>query len=165
MKSLKPPMAFIAPGTVYRRDDDATHSPMFHQIEAFLIDRHITLGHLKGVLAEFAERLFGPNTPVRLRPSYFPFVEPGAEVDIGCVFCKQSDGTRKGCSICKHTGYIEVLGCGMIHPVVFENCGIDPEQWSGFALGMGLERLAMLRYGIPNIKLMFDNDPRFLAQF
>ena len=116
-------------------------------------------------LEEFAERLYGPGTPVRLRPSYFPFVEPGAEVDIACVFCKQPDGTRSGCSICKHTGYIEVLGCGMIHPVVFENCGIDPEAWSGFALGMGLERLAMLRYGIPNIKLMFDNDPRFLAQF
>ncbi len=165
MKSMKPPMAFIAPGTVYRRDDDATHSPMFHQIEAFLIDRNVTLGHLKGVLAEFAERMYGPGTPVRLRPSYFPFVEPGAEVDIGCVFCKQPDGARKGCSLCKHTGYIEVLGCGMIHPVVFENCGIDPEVWSGFALGMGLERIAMLRYGIPNIKLMFDNDPRFLAQF
>ena len=165
MKSVKPPMAFIAPGTVYRRDDDATHSPMFHQIEAFLIDEHVTLAHLKGVLAEFAERMYGPGTPVRLRPSYFPFVEPGAEVDIGCVFCKQSDGTRKGCSLCKHTGFIEVLGCGMIHPVVFENCGIDPEKWSGFALGMGIERVAMLRYGIPNIKLMFDNDPRFLSQF
>ena len=165
MTTKKPPMAFIGPGTVYRRDDDATHSPMFHQIEAFLVDRNITLAHLKGVLAEFAERLYGPNTPVRLRPSYFPFVEPGAEVDIGCVFCKQSDGTRAGCSLCKHTGFIEVLGCGMIHPVVLENCGIDPEEWSGFALGMGLERLAMLRYGIPNIKLMFDNDPRFLAQF
>lgn len=165
MKSLKPPMAFIAPGTVYRRDDDATHSPMFHQIEAFLVDEKVTLAHLKGVLAEFAERLYGPGTPVRLRPSYFPFVEPGAEVDIGCVFCKQADGTRAGCSLCKHTGWIEVLGCGMIHPVVLENCGIDPEKWSGFALGMGIERLAMLRYGIPNIKLMFENDPRFLAQF
>jgi len=165
MKSLKPPMAFIAPGTVYRRDDDATHSPMFHQIEAFLVDEKVTLAHLKGVLAEFAERLYGPGTPVRLRPSYFPFVEPGAEVDIGCVFCKQPDGTRAGCSLCKHTGWIEVLGCGMIHPVVLENCGIDPEKWSGFALGMGIERLAMLRYGIPNIKLMFENDPRFLSQF
>ena len=165
MKSVKPPMAFIAPGTVYRRDDDATHSPMFHQIEAFLVDRNVTLAHLKGVLAEFAERIYGPGTPVRLRPSYFPFVEPGAEVDIGCVFCKQSDGTRKGCSLCKHTGWIEILGCGMIHPVVFENCGIDPDEWSGFALGMGLERIAILRYGIPNIKLLFENDPRFLAQF
>jgi phenylalanyl-tRNA synthetase alpha chain len=165
MRSQKPPMAFIAPGTVYRRDDDATHSPMFHQIEAFLVDRGVTLAHLKGVLAEFAERLYGPGTPVRLRPSYFPFVEPGAEVDIGCVFCKKADGTRAGCSLCKHTGFIEVLGCGMIHPVVLENCGVDPEEFSGFALGMGLERLAMLRYGIPNIKLMFDNDPRFLSQF
>jgi len=165
MKSVKPPMAFIAPGTVYRRDDDATHSPMFHQIEAFLVDRNVTLAHLKGVLAEFAERIYGPNTPVRLRPSYFPFVEPGAEVDIGCVFCKQPDGTRVGCSLCKHTGFIEILGCGMIHPVVFENCGIDPNEWSGFALGMGLERIALLRYGIPNIKLLFENDPRFLAQF
>ncbi|MDB4946745.1 MAG: Phenylalanyl-tRNA synthetase alpha chain [Labilithrix sp.] len=165
MSSLKPPMAFIAPGTVFRRDDDATHSPMFHQIEAFLIDRNVTLAHLKGILQEFAERLYGPNTPVRLRPSYFPFVEPGAEVDIACVFCKQPDGTRKGCSLCKHTTWIEVLGCGMIHPVVLENCGIDPDEWSGFALGMGIERLAMLRYGIPNIKLMFENDPRFLAQF
>jgi len=165
MSSMKPPMAFIAPGTVYRRDDDATHSPMFHQLEAFLIDRNVTLAHLKGVLAEFADRLYGPNTPVRLRPSYFPFVEPGAEVDVACVFCKQTDGSRAGCSTCKHTGWIEILGCGMIHPVVLENCGIDPDQWSGFALGMGLERIAMLRYGIPNIKLMFDNDPRFLAQF
>jgi phenylalanyl-tRNA synthetase alpha chain len=165
MMSQKPPMAFLAPGTVYRRDDDATHSPMFHQIEAFVVDKNVTLAHLKGVLAEFAERMYGRDTPVRLRPSYFPFVEPGAEVDIGCVFCKQSDGTRKGCSVCKHTGFIEVLGCGMIHPVVFENCGIDPEQWSGFALGMGLERIAMLRYGIPNIKLLYDNDPRFLSQF
>ncbi len=165
MTTLKPPMAIIAPGTVYRRDDDATHSPMFHQLEAFLIDRDVSLSHLKGILAEFAERMYGPGTPVRLRPSYFPFVEPGAEVDIGCVFCKQSDGRRTGCSLCKHTGWIEVLGCGMIHPVVFEHCGIDPEAWTGFALGMGLDRVAMLRYGIPNIKLLFDNDPRFLAQF
>ncbi len=165
MKAMKPPMAFIAPGTVYRRDDDATHSPMFHQIEAFLVDKHVTMAHLKGVLAEFAERIYGPGTPVRLRPSYFPFVEPGAEVDIGCVFCKKDDGTRAGCNLCKQTGWIEILGCGMIHPVVFENCGIDPEEWSGFALGMGLERIALLRYGIPNIKLLFENDPRFLAQF
>jgi phenylalanyl-tRNA synthetase alpha chain len=165
MKGQRPPMAFIAPGAVYRRDDDATHSPMFHQIEAFLVDRHVTLAHLKGVLAEFAERMYGPGTPVRLRPSYFPFTEPSAEVDVACVFCKQPDGTRAGCNMCKHTGWIEILGCGMIHPVVLENCGIDPEQWSGFALGMGLERIAILRYGIPNIKLMFENDPRFLAQF
>jgi phenylalanyl-tRNA synthetase alpha chain len=165
MTTLKPPMAIIAPGSVYRRDDDATHSPMFHQLEAFLIDRDVSLANLKGILAEFAERMYGPGTPVRLRPSYFPFVEPGAEVDIGCVFCKASDGVRAGCGVCKHTGWIEILGCGMIHPTVFEHCGIDPEEWTGFALGMGLDRVAMLRYGIPNIKLLFDNDPRFLAQF
>lgn len=165
MKALKPPMAFIAPGTVYRRDDDATHSPVFHQIEAFLIDKGVSLAHLKGVLAEFAERLYGPGTPVRLRPSYFPFVEPGAEVDIGCVFCKRADGTRPGCGLCKQTGWIEILGCGLIHPVVLEGCDIDPETWSGLALGMGIERIAMLRYGVPNIRVFFDNDPRFLAQF
>ena len=165
MSTMKPPMAYIAPGAVYRCDDDITHSPMFHQLEAFLVDEHVTLAHLKGVLAEFAERLYGPGTPVRLRPSYFPFVEPGAEVDIGCVFCKKPDGTRPGCNVCKHTGWIEILGCGMIAPVVFEHCGIDPEKYTGFALGMGLERVAMLRYGIPDIRLFFENDPRFLAQF
>ncbi|MBV9945501.1 MAG: phenylalanine--tRNA ligase subunit alpha, partial [Myxococcales bacterium] len=131
MTTTPPPMAFIAPGTVYRRDDDATHSPMFHQIECFLIDRGVSVAHLKGVLAEFAERFFGAGTPVRLRPSYFPFVEPGAEVDVGCPFCKRADGTRAGCSVCKRTGWIEILGCGMIHPVVFESCGIDPEVWTG----------------------------------
>ena len=165
MTTVKPPMAFIAPGTVYRRDDDATHSPMFHQLEAFLIDENVSLAHLRGILSEFAERMYGPGTPIRLRPSYFPFVEPGAEVDVGCVFCKQPDGKRKGCSVCKHTGWIEILGCGMIHPVVFEHCGIDPEKYTGFALGMGLDRVAMLRYDIPNIKLLFDNVPRFLSQF
>jgi phenylalanyl-tRNA synthetase alpha chain len=165
MMGHKPPMAFIAPGAVYRRDDDATHSPMFHQLEAFLIDEGVSMAHLRGVLRAFAERFFGPGTPVRLRPSYFPFVEPGAEVDFGCTFCKQPDGTRAGCTICKQTGWIEVLGCGMIHPVVFESCGIDPEKYAGFALGMGLDRLAMLRYDIPHLRLMFENDPRFLAQF
>jgi phenylalanyl-tRNA synthetase alpha chain len=165
MLGQKPPMAFIAPGAVFRRDDDATHSPMFHQLEAFLIDEGVSMAHLRGILKEFAERFFGPGTPVRLRPSYFPFVEPGAEVDIGCSFCKQPDGSRAGCNLCKHTGFIEVLGCGMIHPVVFENCGIDPEVYSGFALGMGLDRLAMLKFGIPHLRLMFENDPRFLAQF
>ena len=165
MKAVRPPLAFVAPGLVYRRDDDATHSPMFHQIEAFLVDRHVTLAHLKGTITEFAERIYGSGTPVRFRPSYFPFTEPSMEVDVGCVFCKQPDGARAGCSLCKHTGFIEVLGSGMIDPVVLSNCGIDPEAWSGFALGMGLERMAMLRYGIPNIKLLFDNDPRFLAQF
>jgi phenylalanyl-tRNA synthetase alpha chain len=165
MTAHPPPMAYIAPGACYRRDDDATHSPMFHQVECFLVDEHVTMAHLKGVLAEFAERFFGPQTPVRLRPSYFPFVEPGAEVDVGCPFCKRHDGTRAGCSVCKRTGWIEILGCGMIHPVVFERCGIDPEKWTGFAFGMGLERVAVVRYGIPDMRLMFENDPRFLAQF
>ncbi len=165
MASQKPPMAFIAPGSVFRRDDDATHSPMFHQLEAFLIDEGVSLAHLRGVLAEFAERLFGEGTPVRLRPSYFPFVEPGAEVDIGCAFCKRPGGSRAGCNVCKHTGWVEVLGCGMIHPVVFAHAGIDSEKYTGFALGMGLERVAMLRYGIPNIKVLYENDPRMLAQF
>jgi phenylalanyl-tRNA synthetase alpha chain len=165
MTGRTPPMAFIAPGTVFRRDDDATHSPMFHQIECFLVDRNVTMAHMKGVLAEFAERFFGAGTPIRLRPSYFPFVEPGAEVDVGCPFCKRADGTRAGCGVCKRTGWIEILGCGMIHPVVFESCGIDPEQWTGFALGMGLERVAVIRYGIPDMRLLFENDPRFLAQF
>jgi phenylalanyl-tRNA synthetase alpha chain len=160
MSTVKPPMAFIAPGACYRVDDDLTHSPMFHQVEAFLVDENVSLAHLKGVLSEFAERFYGSGTPVRLRPSYFPFVEPGAEVDIGCVFCK-----GKGCNVCKQSGWLEVLGCGMIHPIVFERCGIDPKKWTGFALGMGIERQAMLRYRIPNVGLLFENDPRFLAQF
>jgi phenylalanyl-tRNA synthetase alpha chain len=164
MTSHAPPMAFIAPGTTYRRDDDATHSPMFHQIECFLVDEHVTMAHLRGVLAEFAERFFGEGTPVRLRPSYFPFVEPGAEVDVGCPFCKRADGSRAGCSVCKRTGWIEILGCGMIHPVVFESCGIDPEKWTGFAFGMGVERVATVKYAIPDMRTMFENDPRFLAQ-
>ena len=165
MTSHPPPMAYIAPGVVYRRDDDATHSPMFHQIECFLVDEHVTMAHLRGVLAEFAERFFGGGTPVRLRPSYFPFVEPGAEVDVGCPFCRQADGSRAGCSVCKRTGWIEILGCGLIHPVVFESCGIDPEKWTGFAFGMGVERVAMIKYGIPDLRLLFEDDPRFLAQF
>lgn len=165
MTTKKPPFAYVAPGWVYRRDDDMTHSPMFSQIEAFLVDEHVTFAELKGVIAEFAQRLFGRGTPTRLRPSYFPFVEPGAEVDVGCPFCKQPDGTRKGCAVCKHSGWIEIMGCGMIHPTVFEQCGIDPEKYTGFALGLGLERVAIIRYGVPNIRLMFENDPRFLAQF
>jgi phenylalanyl-tRNA synthetase alpha chain len=165
MTTHKPPFGFIAPGVVYRRDDDATHSPMFHQLECFLVDEHVTLSHLKGVLAEFADRFFGAGTPIRLRPSYFPFVEPGAEVDVGCPFCRRADGSRTGCGVCKRTGWIEILGCGMIHPVVFEHCGIDPERWTGFAFGMGVERVAVVRYGIPDMRLLFENDPRFLAQF
>ncbi|MEJ7734651.1 MAG: phenylalanine--tRNA ligase subunit alpha [Polyangiaceae bacterium] len=165
MSGRTPPLAVVSAGAVYRRDDDMTHSPMFHQIEGFLVDENVGLADLKGVLTAFAERLYGPGTPVRFRPSYFPFVEPGAEVDVGCAFCKAPDGTRRGCRVCKHTGWLEVLGCGMIHPEVFRHTGIDAEKYSGFAFGMGIDRVAMLKYGIPNIKLMFENDPRFLAQF
>ena len=160
-----PPMAIVSAGPVYRRDDDMTHSPMFHQIEGFLVDEHVSIAELKGVLTAFAERVYGAGTVVRFRPSYFPFVEPGMELDVGCVFCRKEDGSRPGCRTCKFTGWVEVLGCGMIHPEVFRHCGIDPEKYTGFAFGMGIDRVAMLRYGIPNIKLLFDNDPRFLEQF
>lgn len=165
MSTRKPPMAVVSAGAVYRRDDDVTHSPMFHQIEGFLIDEGVTLAHLRGVLTAFAERMYGPGTPTRFRPSYFPFVEPGVEVDVGCVFCSVKDGTRATCRVCKATGWLEIGGSGMIHPVVFRNTGIDPERFTGFAFGMGVDRIAMLKYGIPNIRVLFDNDPRFLAQF
>jgi phenylalanyl-tRNA synthetase alpha chain len=160
-----PRLAVVSAGAVYRRDDDLTHSPMFHQIEGFLVDERVSMAELKGVLAAFAERLYGPGTPVRFRPSYFPFVEPGAEVDVGCVFCKPNDPSRAACRVCKATGWLEIAGCGMIHPEVFRHTGLDPERVTGFAFGMGIDRVAMLRYGIPNIRLLFENDPRFLAQF
>jgi phenylalanyl-tRNA synthetase alpha chain len=165
MLAHAPPLAIVSAGAVYRRDDDVTHSPMFHQIEGFLVAERVSFAELKGVLTAFAERLYGKDTPVRFRPSYFPFVEPGAELDVGCVFCERADGTRAGCRVCKQTGWLEVLGCGMIHPDVFRHAGIDSEKYTGFAFGMGIDRVAMLRYGIPNIKLLFENDPRFLAQF
>ncbi len=165
MTGRKPPMAIVSAGPVYRRDDDLTHSPMFHQIEGFLVDERVSVAELKGVLGAFAERLYGAGAPLRFRPSYFPFVEPGLELDVGCVFCRRADGTYAGCRVCKQTGWLEVLGCGMIHPEVFRHCGIDPERYTGFAFGMGIDRIAMLRYGIPNIRLMFENDPRFLEQF
>jgi phenylalanyl-tRNA synthetase alpha chain len=161
----KPPMAIVSAGAVYRRDDDMTHSPMFHQVEGFLLGEKVSLAHLRGVLTAFAERLYGPGTPTRFRPSYFPFVEPGAEVDVGCVFCRVEDGSRTSCRVCKATGWLEIGGCGMVHPDVFRSAGIDPETTTGFAFGMGIERIAMLRYGIPNIRLVFENDPRFLDQF
>lgn len=161
----KPSLAVVSAGAVYRRDDDVTHSPMFHQIEGFLLDERVSMAELKGVLSAFAERLYGPGTPVRFRPSYFPFVEPGAEVDVGCVFCKPDDASRASCRVCKGTGWLEIAGCGMVHPDVFRHTGLDPEKVTGFAFGMGIERIAMLRYGIPNIRLLFENDPRFLAQF
>ena len=165
MSTHQPPMAIVSGGSVYRRDDDVTHSPMFHQIEGFLVDEGVSLAHLKGVLTAFAERLYGPGTPTRFRPSFFPFVEPGVELDVGCVFCLRPDGSYAGCRVCKQSGWLEVLGSGMIHPEVFRHCGIDGEKYTGFAFGMGIDRVAMLRYGVPNIRLMFENDPRFLAQF
>ncbi len=168
MSRRKPPLAIVAPGTVYRRDDDATHSPMFHQIEGFLVDEDVSFADLKGVLTVFAQRLFHEEAKVRFRPSYFPFVEPGGEVDISCSICRawERDAARTAaCRVCKGTGFLEILGCGMIHPVVFENVGYDPERVSGFAFGMGLDRIAMLKYDVPNIKLLYENDVRFLSGF
>ena len=160
MSTHKPPMAFIAPRRVYRRDDDATHSPMFHQIEGFLVDENVLDGAPQGRARRVRRALLRPRARrCASAPSYFPFVEPGAEVDIGCAFCKQPDGTRAGCSVCKQTGWIEILGCGMIHPVVFESCGIDPERWTGFAFGMGIERVAMVRYGVPDMRLLLRERP------
>jgi phenylalanyl-tRNA synthetase alpha chain len=158
-------MAVVSGGAVYRRDDDVTHSPMFHQIEGFFVDERVNFGELKGVLTAFARRLYGDTTKVRFRPSYFPFVEPGAELDVSCVFCRADDGSRASCRVCKASGWLEILGCGMIHPEVFGHCGIDAERYTGFAFGLGVERVAMLRYGIPDIRVLFENDPRFLAQF
>jgi len=136
---------------------------MFHQVEGFLVAERVTFAELKGVLSAFAERLYGRKVGVRFRPSYFPFVEPGAEMDVECVFCNER--TRASCRVCKGTGWLEILGSGMIHPDVFVHCGIDPERYTGFAFGLGIERTAMLRYGIPDMRLLFENDPRFLAQF
>ena len=154
------PVRIIAPGKVYRRDDDATHSPMFHQVEGLLVDDHCTLGDLKGVLLAFVRRMFGQDREIRLRPSYFPFTEPSAEVDVSCINCK-----GKGCRVCSGTGWLEVLGCGMVHPKVLAGSGYDPEEVIGFAFGMGVERIAMLKYGINDLRLFFDNDIRFLRQF
>jgi phenylalanyl-tRNA synthetase alpha chain len=154
------PVKIIAPGKVYRCDDDATHSPMFHQVEGFLIDQHVTLADLKGTLLTFAKEMFGDAREIRLRPSFFPFTEPSAEVDISCFVC---DG--KGCRLCKGTGWIEILGAGMVHPRVLEMGGYDPAKVSGFAFGMGVERVTMLKYGIDDLRLFFENDIRFLSQF
>jgi len=154
------PVKIIVPGKVYRRDDDATHSPMFHQVEGLLIDKKVRLSDLKGVLLEFARRMFGPEQKIRLRPSFFPFTEPSAEVDISCVMCAGA-----GCRTCGQTGWIEVLGSGMVHPRVLEMGGYQPEEVSGFAFGMGVERIAMLKYGIKDLRAFFDNDLRFLEQF
>jgi phenylalanyl-tRNA synthetase alpha chain len=161
METQSPPIRVICPGRVYRCDSDLTHSPMFHQVEGLLIDETSNFGHLKGLLEDFLQAFFErDDLSVRLRPSYFPFTEPSAEVDIQCVKC-----SGEGCRVCSHTGWIEVLGCGMVNPRVLEMSGIDPDKYRGFAFGMGVERLSMLRYGIGDLRLNFDNDLRFLAQF
>jgi len=154
------PVKIICPGKVYRRDDDATHSPMFHQVEGLAVDTRITFADLKGVLAEFSRRMFGPHTRTRFRPSYFPFTEPSAEVDISCVICN-----GEGCRVCSGTGWLEILGAGMVHPRVLEVSGYDAEEVTGFAFGMGIERIALLKYGIEDLRLFFDNDLRFLQAF
>ena len=161
MEKQKPPIRMIAPGRVFRSDEvDATHSPSFHQIEGLVIDKHITFADLKGTLAEFARELFGEDTKVKFRPHHFPFTEPSAEVDVSCFKCG-----GKGCRFCKGSGWIEILGCGMVHPHVLEMCGIDPEEYTGFAFGVGLERIALLKYEIDDMRLLYENDIRFLKQF
>ena len=161
MEKQKPPNRMIAPGRVFRSDEvDATHSPSFHQIEGLVIDKHITFADLKGTLAEFARELFGEDTKVKFRPHHFPFTEPSAEVDVSCFKCG-----GKGCRFCKGSGWIEILGCGMVHPHVLEMCGIDPEEYTGFAFGVGLERIALLKYEIDDMRLLYENDIRFLKQF
>ena len=166
MKERKPPLAAIAPGKVYRRDSDITHTPMFHQIEGFLVDKNVSMADLRGTLTAFVLQIFGENTKVRFRPSFFPFTEPSAEVDISCVLCggKGSIGANT-CRVCKGTGWVEVLGCGMIDPNVFKSCDYDSEEYSGFAFGLGIERIAMLKYGIGDLRMFFENDLRFLRQF
>jgi len=160
MEKRKPPVRIIAPGKVYRCDADVSHTPMFHQVEGLMVDTDIAFTDLKGVLQLFIHSIFGPDTPVRFRPSFFPFTEPSAEVDIGCIFC-----AGKGCRVCKNTGWLEILGAGMINPRVFEFVGYDPEVYTGFAFGMGVERITMLKYSIDDIRLFYENDLRFLRQF
>jgi phenylalanyl-tRNA synthetase alpha chain len=160
MRAMKPPLAVIAPGRVYRNDSDMTHTPMFHQVEGIVVGEAISFANLKAMLHTFVEHFFEQPLGMRLRPSYFPFTEPSAEVDIECVFCH---GT--GCRVCKQTGWLEILGCGMIHPNVLGAAGIDSEHWQGYAFGMGIERLAMLRYGVDDLRLFFENDLQFLKQF
>ncbi|WP_071872610.1 phenylalanine--tRNA ligase subunit alpha [Atopomonas hussainii] len=160
MESQEPPIRIVCPGRVYRCDSDLTHTPMFHQVEGLLVDREVSFADLKGTIEEFLRVFFEKELAVRFRPSFFPFTEPSAEVDIQCVMCN-----GKGCRVCKQTGWLEVMGCGMVHPNVFRASKIDPEQFQGFAFGMGVERLAMLRYGVNDLRLFFDNDLRFLGQF
>ena len=161
MESFKPPIKVLSPGRVYRRDEiTMRRSPMFHQVEGLLVDQGIHIGHLRATLEHMIRRIFGAELQMRFRPSFFPFTEPSAEVDMSCLFCKGA-----GCGTCSQTGWMEILGCGMVHPQVLRNCGIDPEQWSGFAFGLGIDRVAMLKYGVPNIRTLFENDLRVLQQF
>ena len=160
MQSQKPPIALIAPGRVYRVDSDVSHSPMFHQVEGLFVDEAVSFANLKAILHRFMEAFFEQDLSMRLRASYFPFTEPSAEVDITCVLCQ-----GRGCRVCKQTGWLEIAGCGMVHPRVFSACGIDPERYTGYAFGAGIERLAMLRYGVNDLRLFFENDLRFLAPF
>ncbi len=160
MKTQEPPIRIICPGRVYRCDSDLTHTPMFHQVEGLVVDRDVSMADLRGTIDQFLKAFFEADLPVRFRPSYFPFTEPSAEVDIQCTNCRGA-----GCRICKNTGWLEVMGCGMVHPNVFGHCGIDAEKYSGFAFGMGVERLAMLRYGVNDLRLFFDNEVQFLKQF
>ncbi|MGJ8689461.1 MAG: phenylalanine--tRNA ligase subunit alpha [Gammaproteobacteria bacterium] len=160
MEQSKPPYRMICPGRVYRCDSDITHTPMFHQVEGLLIDKDVSFADLRGTVEEFLQAFFEKDLAVRFRPSYFPFTEPSAEVDMACVMCE-----GKGCRICSHTGWLEIMGCGMVHPNVLTSSGIDPEQYTGFAFGMGVERLAMLRYNVNDLRLFFENDLRFLKQF
>ena len=160
MENNKPPIKILSPGRVYRADDDASHSPMFHQIEGLVIDKNVSLCDLKGLLDEFVRIMFDRETKTRFRPSYFPFTEPSVEVDVTCCKCH-----GKGCNLCKGTGWIEILGAGMVHPFVLSNCGIDPNVYSGFAFGMGIERVALCRFGIDDLRLLYENDVRFLEQF
>jgi phenylalanyl-tRNA synthetase alpha chain len=161
MEAQEPPVRIISPGRVYRRDrPDATHSPMFHQVEGLYVDEGVTMADLKGTLLSFYKRLFGDETNVRMRPHFFPFTEPSAEVDVSCPFCE-----AKGCRVCKNSGWLEMGGSGMVHPNVLAGVGYDTERYTGFAFGLGLDRMAMLLYGIDNIRLLFDNDTRFLKQF
>lgn len=166
MRKAKPPLAVISPGRVYRPDQvDATHSFMFFQIEGFVVQEKIDFSHLKGVLLHFAREFFSSQVKIRLRPHFFPFTEPSAEVDVSCIICGGKKDKNKKCSVCKDKGWLEILGCGMIHPNVLEACNIDPKKYQGFAFGMGVERIAMLQYGIDDIRLFYENDVRFLKQF
>ncbi|MCI8443846.1 MAG: phenylalanine--tRNA ligase subunit alpha [Clostridia bacterium] len=161
MEKQKPPIKIICPGAVYRSDSvDATHSPVFHQIEGLVVDKNISMTDLKGTLEMFAKKCLGENTKIRFRPHHFPFTEPSAEADVSCFVCG-----GKGCRVCKQEGWIELLGCGMVHPNVLKNCGIDPEEYTGFAFGFGVERIAMAKFGIEDMRLLFENDVRFLKQF